>query len=206
MRIIFHFSLILTLCIALSACVALITPEVRQDIAALKPGQYKLDPSHTSVVFKVSHMGLSTYVGRFNEFSASLSFDQQSLGDLSVQANINTASVDVNDEELEDTLKGSDWFKSADYPIAQFTSTKATNINGADFLLEGELTLAGKTIPLTLNARFNGGAFNMLTGFHTLGFEASGQFSRSALALDKYIPMIGDEISLEIHAEFQRRH
>lgn len=203
MKVAYKFSSIVLIMVLISGCVALITPDVKTDIVELKPGQYQLDPSHTSVMFKASHMGLSTYVGRFNEFDATLNFNSKDIAKLSLQALIDTASVDVNDEDLEDTLRNEDWFNVEKYPQAQFVSSSVTNQKDSSFTVNGSLTLAGKSVPLSLNAEYKGGAFNLLTGYHTIGFSASGKFKRSALGLDEYIPMIGDEITLEIHAEFQ---
>ena len=203
MKVAYKFSSIILMVTFISGCVALITPDVKTEIIELKPGQYQLDPSHTSVLFKANHMGLSTYVGRFNEFDATLNFDSKDVTKLSLQALIDTATVDVNDEDLEDTLKNEDWFNVEKYPQAQFVSSSVTNQQGSNFIVNGTLTLAGKSVPLSLNAKYQGGAFNLLTGYHTIGFSASGIFKRSALGLDEYIPMIGDEITLEIHAEFQ---
>lgn len=203
MNVLLKFSVLILVCSSLWSCVALITPKVERQVTELKPGQYRLDPSHTTVLFKASHLGLSTYVGRFNEFDASLNFNESALSQLSLQAQIMTGSVDVNDEDLEDTLKGSDWFNSTKFPKAEFTSESVSGVSGNEFVVNGKLTLAGKQIPLMLKAKYRGGAYNLLSGYHTIGFSAEGTFLRSALGLDEYIPMIGDEITLEIHAEFQ---
>jgi hypothetical protein len=58
--------------------------------------------------------------------------------------------------------------------------------------------------PMTLQASFNGGAFNVFSGKYTLGFRAEGVLRRSEFGLDEHLPAVGDEIELEIHAEFQR--
>ena len=57
---------------------------------------------------------------------------------------------------------------------------------------------------MTLDVTFNGGADSLLTGRYTLGFAATGTLLRSTFGLGAYAPAVGDEVTLEIHAEFQR--
>ena len=68
--------------------------------------------------------------------------------------------------------------------------------------MTGDLTLRGVTAPVTLDVTFNGGGSNILTGAYTLGFEAEGTLLRSTFGLGSFAPAIGDEVTLEIHAEF----
>ena len=75
---------------------------------------------------------------------------------------------------------------------------------GGAFVVTGDFTLRGVTLPLELDGRFNGGADNILTGRYTLGFAASGSLSRSAYGIDAFGALVGDEVGIEIHAEFQR--
>ena len=68
----------------------------------------------------------------------------------------------------------------------------------------GDLEFRGITQPIVLEGRFNGGADNLLTGKYTLGFTASGRFSRSSFGMTAFPGLIGDIAELEIFAEFQR--
>lgn len=200
-------SLITTLiCTFLFGCSYLLTPSVEKQIENLESGEYKLDASHTTVLFKVSHMGLSTYVGRFNQFDASLDFDPLNIAQTRLDAYVETASVDVNNSDLEETLRGGTWFDVESFPRATLKtlSVEPSDNDDAQFLFNVELTLLGVTKPIKLNATFNGGADNMLTGYYTLGFTAKGTIKRSDFGMDSYIPMVGDEIEIEIFSEFQK--
>ena len=57
---------------------------------------------------------------------------------------------------------------------------------------------------MTLDVTFNGGGDDLLTGVYRLGFAARGSLLRSTFGLGAYAPAIGDEVLLEIHAEFLR--
>ncbi|WP_144392944.1 YceI family protein [Pleionea sediminis] len=191
----------------LTGCSYLLTPSVEVKLEELESGQYKLDPAHTTVLFKVSHMGLSTYIGRFNKFDATLDFNPKQIKKTRLDAFVETASVDVNNPKLEDSLKGGTWFDSEKFPRATLKtlSVEPSSQSGSQFIFNAELTLLGVTKPIQLQASFNGGADNILTGYYTLGFSATGTIKRSDFGMDSYIPMVGDTINIEIYAEFQQQ-
>lgn len=197
--------LILTTTTLLVGCSYLLTPNVETQIQKLRKGQYQLDPSHTSVLFKVSHLNLSTYVGRFNEMDASLDFDPEQLKKTNLQASVNTTSIDVNNESLEDSLRGATWFESERFPQATFKTISVQPLEQSnEFLFNAEMNLKGITKPIQLKATFHGGATNLLSGYYTIGFSAEGSIKRSEFGMDEYIPMVGDTVDIEIYAEFQK--
>lgn len=188
----------------LASCGYLIKPHVKTGIVNLEPGNYQIDPLHTSVLFKLNHMGMSTFVGRFDQVDASLEFDPKNMADAKLSAIISIASVDVNNRDLEDTLRGESWLNAEQYPQAIFktTSVKLLTENRAAF--SGNLTLHGITAPVVLDVTFNGAGDNMLTGHYTLGFTATTSFKRSLFGIDYLIPAVGDDIAVEVFAEFQK--
>lgn len=184
---------------------SLITPKVQTQLSELRSGQYSLDKQHASLIFKVGHMKLSTFVGRFNEFDATLDFDPANIAATKLDAQVNTASIDVNNTDLEESLRGSTWFDTTQFPQAIFTTLSVQPQSDNTFHFTGNLTLHGVTAPVILEVTFHGGADNMLTGKYTIGFSASGTIKRSTFGIDSYIPMVGDDVVLEVYAEFQRR-
>ena len=190
--------------VLLSACSRLFVPNVKTQLVELKPGQYTLDPDHTAVVFKIGHLGLSTFMGRFERVEARLDFDAAAIEQASLQAIIDMGSVNVNNAEFEDTLRGSSWFNVAQYPQAVFQSKSAqrTADNVVRFL--GDLTFLGVTKEVALAVIFNGGATNRLTGRYTIGFEATSRFLRSDFGMDQYLGLVSDEVVIEVYAEFLR--
>ncbi len=191
--------------LALGACASLVTPNVKAEPEALRTGAYELDKAHAALLFKIDHLGFSKYIGRFNSFDAALDFDAETPDAARLEVIIDMASLDVNNPEFEETLRGDDWFNAAQFPQAVFRSTAIEITGDQSGRLTGNLTLLGVTQPVTLDVTFNGGANNLITGRYTVGFEAHGSFSRSAFGLDNLVPAIGDEVELEIHAEFLRQ-
>ena len=188
----------------LNGCVSLITPSVEADLVKLKAGQYTLDKSHGTLLFKIQHLGLSTYVGRFNEFDASLEFNPENIQASTLAAVIEIDSLDINDPSLKKDLMARSWFNQVEFPQALFSSTSVRSLSEAEFEFTGNLTWRGVTKAITVIAEFHGGANNVLTGKYTIGFSAKGSFLRSDFGMDKFIPLVGDEVTIETYAEFLR--
>lgn len=188
----------------LGGCAALVTPNFTTETVELRAGDYTLDPDHAYLLFRVEHLGLSMVVGRFDEVDATLDFDPDDLAALRLDGVVDVTSIDLDAPDLERRLLGDDWLDADAYPEARFTTTSVVPGEGGAFVVTGDFTLRGVTLPLELAGRFNGGADNILTGRYTLGFEASGSLSRSAYGIDAFGALVGDEVGIEIHAEFQR--
>jgi polyisoprenoid-binding protein YceI len=203
-----HFiKIVLTIVIGvwLASCGTLIKPNVKTGIVQLEKGSYKLDQTHVAVLFKINHMGLSTFVGRFNKVDATLEFDPGNIAAAKLSAIIDVASLDANNFDLEETLRSSSWLDTGKYPQAFFKTTSVSVLDQNSAVFAGELTLHGITAPINLTVTFNGGANNILTGFYTLGFSARSTFNRSTFGVDYLIPAIGDQVSIEVFAEFQQQ-
>lgn len=193
----------------LLSCEKALTPDQKTDIQAVKGGKYALDKDHASLLFKLNHLGFSTYVGRFNALDAALDFDPENIEKSTLEVVVDMASIDVNNPAFAEQLRGSDWLDTQQFPQAVFKSTRYVGSTGGApgknaFAFEGDLTFHGVTKPLVLNVTFHGGGRNMLTRKNTLGFSANATFKRSDFGVGKFTSMgVGDDIALDINVEFQ---
>lgn len=189
----------------LVSCDRILTPGFETEVASLRGGGYTLDKDHAALIFKINHLGFSTFIGRFGDFDASLDFDPENIENSSVEVIVNTASIDVNLPEFEEDLRGGSWFDVENYPQAIFRTTEFVEAVDEDtFIFRGDLTLLGNTAPIDMTINFHGGGRNFLTRRYTLGFSANTTFQRSAFGLDNMVNFgVGDDIELEIHVEFQ---
>jgi polyisoprenoid-binding protein YceI len=187
-----------------SLAAAVLKPEVQAASASVPAGDYMLDKAHASILFKIDHLGYSTYVGRFERFEASLTGDSASPESAQVTATVDMTSLNIANPEFAADLMGPDWLDAATYPQASFKTygLKMVGENEAD--ISGDLTLKGKTQAVIIRARLNGSAYDRLRGADVVGFSATLPISRSAFGIDKYAGLITDEIRLEIEAEFVR--
>lgn len=187
-----------------STILAQVVPSHNQslDPAAAPSGRYVLDPEHASIVFKVDHLGFSRLVGRFNSFSAEIAYDQTRPDESRLEVAIDAASVDMNVPTLDEMLEGDDYFRAGDFPEITFRAEGVEILTEAQGRITGDMTIAGTTRPVSFDVTFNGGANNPFSGRYTLGFHGRGQLLRSEFGLKKWLPVVGDEVTFEIEAEF----
>ena len=185
-------------------CSRILTPDQTTEVTEVRAGQYVLDPNHASLIWKLNHLGFSTFIGTFNDFEASLDFDPQDIENASLEVVISTSSLDVDIPEFEEELRGDNWFDVGVYPQAVYRTTSfLESLDEDTFLFAGDLTLLGTTAPVNLEVNFHGGGRNFLTRSYTVGFSGSAKFNRSDFGLDRFTSFgVGDEIDLEIHVEF----
>ena len=185
-------------------CSRILTPDQTSEVAEVRAGQYELDPNHASLIWKLNHLGFSTFLGSFNDFEASLDFDPEDIENASLEVVIDTSSLDVDIPEFEEELRGDNWFDVEVHPQAVYRTTSFLEAVDEDtFIFAGDLTLLGNTAPVNLEVNFHGGGRNFLTRSYTVGFSGSARFNRSDFGLDRFTSFgVGDEIDLEIHVEF----
>lgn len=194
----------LLLAFSLCSCTALkvVTHEVSDDPVKAPAGTYQLDPHHWSVIFDVDHFGYSRFVTRFNKVAATLDAVPDAPEKSRVAVRIDAASVDTNDPELDKMLTGPDMFDAAKSPEIVFASTSIKRTGAKTGDMTGDLTIRGRTHPVTLAVTFNGSAPDPLTGRDTLGFSATGSFNRSQWGLSAWWPAVGNDVRVFIQAEF----
>jgi len=193
-----------SLCL-ITACGRLLMPDVEKSLGELPEGNYELDPNHTTVLFKVEHLGISTFVGRFNEVDASLNFNPEAPQESRLEARVEMASLDLDQPDFEQTLRGCNWLCVERYPQSRLVTRGPAQIDGDRWRYKADLTFRGVTRPVQLEVTFNGGADNMLTGRYTLGFEARLEFLRSEFGMGSFVPAVGDKVRLEAYTEFKKQ-
>lgn len=200
----FKISALLPLVLMIAACasVASVVYPVNTDAARIKQGAYTLDPTHANVIFSLSHLGFSTYYGRFNKISGSLDFDEENPEASQLYISIEANSVDTNNATLDAMLEAESMFNAEVHPIITFVSSAIEPTGKNTGIVTGDLTLAGTTRPLSLTVTFVGSGTNPVSGTKTVGFNATGTLVRSSFGLKEWLPLVGDEVTLQIEAEF----
>lgn len=174
-------------------------------------GRYRSEMTHTSVGFRIFHMGLANYTARFTKADAILDFDPARP-----ERSRLTATVDMGSVETDYQNKDKDWnaelgndakfFNSGVFPQAKFVSTSVRRTGRNTAAVAGNLTFLGVTRPLTLNATYNGSiAAHPFAKVPALGFSARGTMKRSAWGLSYGLGRdLVDDVELVIEAEFLR--
>jgi polyisoprenoid-binding protein YceI len=154
--------------------------------------------------FSYSHLGLSNPQIHFADFVANLELSGNDMSQSQVSITIDAASLDSAIPELDDDLKGADFFDVANYPEITFQSTAYEETSESSGRLTGDLSVRGVTKPVTLDVTINSAAMNPLNRREMIGFSATGILNRSDFGLTAYAPLIGDELSLLVQIEFEK--
>lgn len=116
---------------------------------------YAVDPTHTFVTFEISHFGASTNRGRFDKKTGSIEFDRAGKTG-KVDLSIDASSVNSGTPQFDKHLKSADIFHAEAHPQIRFVSDKFSFNGDKVSEVTGQLTLLGKTHPVTLKAtQFN---------------------------------------------------
>ncbi|GBQ96059.1 YceI family protein [Asaia lannensis] len=175
------------------------------DPKAVQAGSYAVEPYHTQVGFTLLHMGFTDFSGFFSQASGTLTLDPAHVDATKLDVTLPIASVQTTVSKLDGELKGADWFDADKFPTAHFVSTRIVRIGASMASITGDLTLHGVTRPITFKARLIGSGVNPLDKKETVGFEGNAVISRSAFGVSRYVPLVGDSVTLHIAAAFERQ-
>ncbi|MCS6790662.1 MAG: YceI family protein [Bacteroidia bacterium] len=137
-----------------------------------------LDPFHTHVAFRIMHMGLVEVVGRFKEVSAKIQATSPSFQDLKVEVEVIASSVESDLPARDAHLKAPDFFDVENHPKILFRSTSVQWRPLKRFIMEGELTIRGKTHPIQLEGELKGLVLKDIVGEPRASFELKGEIDR----------------------------
>ncbi|MBI4579055.1 MAG: YceI family protein [Planctomycetes bacterium] len=190
-----------TLCLVLASVVTLtLLPALAQETAG---GQvYRIDSVHSSAVFRIKHLDVSYFWGRFNDISGTATWDAARPEATSFDVRVNANSIDSKDAKRNTHLKGPDFFDTKKYRTLPFKSTSARKLDDTTIEVTGDLTLRGVTRPLTAKVEFTGAGKGM-QGEAMVGFETTFTIKRSDFGINFAPDALGDDVrvivSLEAH-------
>jgi polyisoprenoid-binding protein YceI len=174
-------------------------------VPALRAETYEIDSSHSQVGFRIKHL-VGKVSGRFTKFSGTVDYTPGKPGSWKVDATIDPASINTDNERRDGHLKAPDFFDVAKYPTMTFKSTKVTDVKGDTAKLHGDLTMHGETKPVVLDLEIGGVAPDPRGGSRA-GFSATGVIKRKDFGitwnknLDAGGTMLGEDVSISLDIE-----
>jgi polyisoprenoid-binding protein YceI len=181
---------------------------------AAPTGDYVVDLTHASLQWKMMHQGLAPYVARFTIFDAQLSFNEADVAKSKLSVTIDPNSVETDYARTRPATSTTDFNKevatdarflnSLKFPKITYVSKSISKTGDKAGRMTGDLTFLGVTKPVTLDVTYVGNRNDPRSQKHKLGFSAAGKFKRSDFGMPVN-PALGDEITLEIHAEFVQK-
>lgn len=203
--------------LALAAAVAT-TPLIGQgmqlpgqkDASRVTAGTYKTDPGHSLIGWEVNHFGFNDYFGIFGDVAGTLTIDPANPNAATVDVTIPVGKVTTASAGLTSHLLragkdgGKPDFFGPNPADARFVSTKVV-ASGTTAKITGNLTLNGVTKEVVLDAEFTGAGANPFNKKETIGFEAEATIKRSDFGIAYALPMVSDEVELDISVAFEKQ-
>lgn len=163
--------------------------------------EWKVDPAHSEVQFKVRHLMITNVTGYFRKFDLDVETETEDFSTVKkVRFTADVNSIDTNNGDRDKHLKSGDFFDTEKFPQIEFVSTQI-KVDGDKAKLEGELTIRGITKTHTLDVEL-GGIADDPYGNHKAGFTVTGKISRKDFGLtwqavtDAGKVVVGDEIKI----------
>ncbi|CAB1080268.1 Protein yceI precursor [Olavius algarvensis Delta 1 endosymbiont] len=166
-------------------------------VSASAAETYKLDPGHTSVVYRVKYQGVTFVYGRFNGPTGMFVFDEASPSNSSVTMQVDANNIDTAVEKRDNHLKSPDFFNAGEHPLVTFKSTSVKKVDSDTYQVSGNLTLLGKSRMLTVTAKHTGAGKDPWGNFRR-GFESSFTIKRSDFGMDFMLGGISDEVGITV--------
>jgi polyisoprenoid-binding protein YceI len=167
---------------------------------------YKIDPSHTVVLASWSHFGYSNPSANFGQASGTIVYDEAAPEQSTVEVTLPMSGIDSFVPKLDEHLKSPDFFDAEKYPVATFKSTAVRALGEGRLEVTGNLDMHGVSKPVVLDVKLNKLAPHPMGKTPTIGFDASATIKRTEFGIDKYVPMVSDEIALRITTEASAEH
>ncbi|MET6999700.1 YceI family protein [Chitinophaga defluvii] len=143
---------------------------------------WKIDPSHSDVLFKVKHLMITTVTGQFSSFDGTMQTAGDDFSNANISFSADVDSISTKNEQRDQHLKADDFFAAAQYPKLTFVSKEVKKLDEENYKLIGDLTIRDHTRTVELSVEY-GGTMVDPYGQTKAGFELSGKINRKDFGL-----------------------
>ena len=167
--------------------------------------QYKIDPEHSAVEFSAPHLVISKVKGHFGKVAGTITYDESDVTKSSVEATIQTDSIDTGVEGRDKHLRSPDFLDAAQFPTITFKSASVEK-RGDGYVAKGPLTIRGVTKDVEMPFQVTGKAQDPWGNTH-LGAEGAFAINRQDYGvswnkqLDNGGVLVGDEVKITLNIE-----
>ena len=165
----------------------------------LSAGTWNIDPAHTEVAFVIRHL-MTKVRGSFTDFAGSLEI-AENVAESKATVEIQIKSIDTRNADRDAHIRSAEILDLDNHPVMTFATTGVRQ-NGANYLLDGTLTIRDVTRPVTLDVEFNGTDTDPWGGTR-VGFSATTSISRKEYGIEFNIPLGGDKALLGDNVDVQ---
>jgi polyisoprenoid-binding protein YceI len=173
-------------------------------------GDYEIDPTHSRLGFAAKHAMIATVRGEFKVYGGEVHLDEAEPAASYARLEIEAASIDTGNADRDAHLRTADFFDLDEHPKLTFTSTRVERTGDDDYLMVGDLTLNGRTNPVSVEFELTGTSVDPWGNFRA-GFEGRSTVNRRDwglawnVALDRGGVLVSEKVKLEFDISAVRR-
>ncbi|MEU6505132.1 MULTISPECIES: YceI family protein [unclassified Streptomyces] len=132
-----------------------VTLQVSQPPEPPAPGDWEIEPMHSSIGFTARHIGLARIHGQFNSFAGVVRIGER-VERSAMHVVIDAASIDTGVRMRDDHLRSADFLDVERFPTLEFYSDRFVHKGGSRWAITGALSLHGVTRTITLDTEYLG--------------------------------------------------
>lgn len=172
---------------------------------------WEIDAAHSNAGFSVRHMMVTNVKGSFTKVSGTIKVDEKDITKSTVEAVIDSSTIDTNQAQRDGHLKSPDFFDVAKYPNITFKSTKVEKAGEGKLKVTGDLTMHGVTKPVVLDVDGPSKEIKGMDGAMRSGASAVTKISRKDFglnwnkALEAGGVAVGDEVTVALDLELTKK-
>ncbi len=177
---------------------------------AIAADSYIIDPVHSTIGFSIKHLMVSTVEGNFRTFSGSLTLDPKNTAESSVEATIETKSINTQNDARDTHLRSADFFDADTNPAITFKSTDIKLKNNI-YTITGDLTIKGITKSITFPLTVLGPVKSPMNGDDVIGATGQTVINRQDFdikwnnKMDENGYILGDDVTININLEAHKK-
>ena len=152
-----------------------------EDAAGAKVEGFKVDPVHSTALFRIHHAGAGRFWGRFNDVTGTVAWPRDDSVAPVFEISVAAESIDTGTPKLDGALKGPDFFNAREFETLSFSSSSAERVRDRFWSVTGDLTMLGVTKPITAMVEVTGVRGNPVVA--KAGWEAVFEINRSEFGM-----------------------
>ena len=175
-------------------------------VGALAQTTWNFDKSHSNIGFTVTHMVIAEVSGSFKDADIKVTSTSEDFNGASIEFTAKVASIDTQNENRDNHLKGDDFFNAEKYPEIKFTGKLVKK--GSNYSADGKLTLRDVTKDVSFPVKYMGTI--KTAQFTKSGFKLNGTINRFDYNLkwDRKLEtgglVVGQEVQLSANIELNQ--
>jgi polyisoprenoid-binding protein YceI len=155
--------------------------------------QAKQIVTKSSVSYQIKNMGFVT-TGVFGAVQANIAFDKAHLATSSIEASVDTKTINSDDDGRDEHLRKSDFFDVEHYPKIIMKSVSFQQKSGNNYIGQFDLTIKGKTKRIEL-------PFTYVLNGSTGTYKGSFKINRLDFGVGDTSMVLSNDVTISITME-----